>query len=257
MLVQLVVATYAALIGLIVGSYLNVVIYRLPRGLSTVLPRSRCPACGSAIRARDNLPVVSFLLLGGRCRRCGAPIAWRYPLIELLAAALFVAAALRFGPTFEALAAALFCSLLLALAAIDVEHYLLPDRITLPGIAAGLVLAPWLPGGDLLDALAGAALGGGVVVAVWAAWYLLRREEGVGLGDAKMLAMIGAFVGWKGVAVAFVVGVVAGAAVGLTLLALGRGGAKTRLPFGFFLAAGGLVALYWGRALADAYLRLL
>ena len=249
---------YAAVFGLIVGSYLNVVIYRLPRGLSTVLPRSRCAVCASPIGARDNLPVISFLLLRGRCRRCGAPISWRYPLIELATAALFVAVYFRFGPTLEALAALLFGALMLVLAAIDLEHYLLPDRLTLPGIVVGLALQPWLPRGldGLYDALLGAALGGGALLAVRALWFLVRREEAMGLGDVKMLAMVGAFLGWKGVAVTFVVGVVAGAAVGLALLAVGRGGPRTRLPFGVFLAGGGLVALFWGPALSGAYLRL-
>ena len=253
----LVLLVYATVVGLIVGSYLNVVVYRLPLRLSTVLPRSRCPVCASPIRARDNLPVVSFLLLRGRCRRCGARIAWRYPLIELATALLFFAVVARFGLSFEALTAALFGCLMLALAAIDAEHYVLPDRLTLPGIAAGLALQPWIAGGSLRGALLGAALGGGALLAVRAAWTLVRREEGMGLGDVKMLAMVGAFLGWQGAAVTFFVATAFGAAVGLALLALGRAGRRTRLPFGVFLAVGGLVALFWGRWLADAYLRLL
>jgi leader peptidase (prepilin peptidase) / N-methyltransferase len=252
-----VLLVYAAVLGLIVGSYLNVVVYRLPRGFSTVLSRSRCPICASPIRARDNLPVVSFLLLRGRCRRCGAPIAWRYPLLELATAALFVALFARFGLTLEALAAALFACLMLVLAAIDAEHYLLPDRLTLPGIAAGLAIQPWMPGGDWRAALLGAALGGGALLAVRAAWFVVRREEGMGLGDVKMLAMIGAFLGWQGAAVALFTAAVAGAAVGAALLALGRVGPRTHLPFGAFLALGGLLALFWGRPLAAAYLGLL
>lgn len=257
MLFQTVVGVYAGLLGLIVGSYLNVVIHRLPRGLSTVLPRSRCPVCGAAIRARDNLPLVSFLMLRGRCRRCGAPIAWRYPLVELATGLLFVAVVLRWGPTVEALTAALFCCLMVALAAIDLELYLLPDRLTLPGLVAGLAIQPWFPGGDLASAAIGAAAGGGVLLAVWGAWYLLRHEEGMGLGDVKMLAMIGAFVGWKGAGVALLVAVAAGSLVGLAMIALRRAGRRSRLPFGVFLALGGLVALFWGRALAAGYLDLL
>jgi leader peptidase (prepilin peptidase)/N-methyltransferase len=256
-LFETVVGVYAGLLGLIVGSYLNVVIHRLPRGLSTVLPRSRCPVCGAAIRARDNLPLVSFLMLRGRCRRCGAPIAWRYPLVELATGVLFVAVVLRWGPTFEALAAALFCCLLVALAAIDLELYLLPDRLTLPGLAVGLAIQPWFPGGDLVAAAIGAAAGGGVLLAVWGVWYLVRHEEGMGLGDVKMLAMIGAFVGWKGAGVALLVAVGAGSLVGLAMIALRRAGRRSRLPFGVFLALGGLVALFWGQTLADAYLDLL
>lgn len=257
MLPRLATDLYALLLGLIVGSYLNVVIHRLPRGRSTVLPRSRCPACGTAIRARDNLPVVSWLLLGGRCRSCRAPISVRYPAVEATTAALFVGCAERFGPTAAALAGALFCALLVALAGIDLEHYTLPDRLTLPGIALGVAAQPLLPWGGVVPALIGAAAGGALLVAVWGAWYLIRREHGIGFGDAKMLAMIGAFLGWKGMAVAFVAATAAGAAVGVAALAAGRLGRRGKLPFGFFLALGGVVGLFWGHRVADAYLGLL
>lgn len=269
-LLDLLLAAYAALLGLVVGSYLNVVIHRLPRGISTVLPRSRCPACGAAIRARDNLPVLSWLLLGGRCRDCKAPIAGRYPLIEATTAALFVASLLRFGVTPAALAGALFCSLMIALAAIDVEHYILPDRLTLPGIALGAALQPWtgwagpvgpaglpVPAALVLGGVVGALVGGGLLLALYGAWWLLRREEGMGLGDVKMLAMIGAFLGWKGVLVTVFAASLAGAATGLSLIAVGRSGLKTKLPFGAFLALGGLLALFAGRAIVDAYAGLL
>lgn len=254
---HLVVEVYAVLLGLIVGSYLNVVIHRLPRRQSTVLPRSRCPVCGTAIRARDNLPVLSWLLLRGRCRDCAVPIPARYPLVEALTALLFWGCFARWGLSWTALAAAVFCALLVALAGIDFDHYVLPDRLTLPGIALGLAVSPWLPFGGWRAALAGAAIGGGLLVAVWGAWYLLRGEHGIGLGDAKMLAMIGAFLGWKGMAVAFVAGTAAGAAFGLAALAAGRAGRRGKLPFGVFLALGGVIGLFWGQRLADAYLGLL
>jgi leader peptidase (prepilin peptidase)/N-methyltransferase len=262
---QILLGIYAAVLGLIVGSYLNVVIYRLPRGISTVLPRSRCPECGELIRPLDNVPVVSFLLLGGRCRACRARISWRYPLIELATAALFVACLLRFGVTFAAAAGALFCALMLVLAVIDIEHMILPDALTWPGILLGILLQPLLPwarwgGGPwspFLGAVAGALLGGGVLLAVWLIWYLVRREEGMGLGDVKMLALIGAFLGWKGVLVALFIAALSGAAVGLTLMALGSLGAKSKLPFGAFLAFGGLTALFAGEPLVRAYARLL
>lgn len=257
MLPELVLDLYAALAGLIVGSYLNVVVHRLPRGLSTVRPRSRCPSCGAGIGARDNLPVVSWLLLRGRCRHCGAIIGWRYPAVELATAALFVLCLERFGPSLEAAVAALFGCLLLALALIDAEHYLLPDRITLPGIVAGLAVQPWIDWGGLVQAAVGALLGGGVLLALWGAWLLLRGEEGMGLGDVKMLAMVGAFLGWKGVLVTLLLASLAGSLVGLGLIAFGRGGMKSRLPFGVFLALGAGVALFWGRAMVDAYLGIL
>ena len=262
---QALLGVYAAVLGLIVGSYLNVVVYRPPRGISTVLPRSRCPECGEAIRAIDNVPVLSFVLLGGRCRACRTRISWRYPLIEAATAALFLACLLRFGVTFEAPAAALFGSLMLALAIIDVDHMILPDVLTWPGIALGILLQPLLPWARLWDgpwgamagAAAGALLGAGVLLAVWLAWYLIRHEEGMGLGDVKMLAAIGAFLGWKGVLVALFFGASTGAVVGLTLMAFGGFGAKSKLPFGAFLALGGLVALFAGEPLVRAYARLL
>jgi leader peptidase (prepilin peptidase)/N-methyltransferase len=256
-LLRLLLGVYAALLGLIVGSYLNVVVHRLPRGISTVLPRSRCPACGAPIRARDNLPLLSFLALGGRCRDCGAPISWRYPLIEALTAALFAGCALRFGPTPAAAAAALLCSLLVALAAIDLEHLLLPDRITLPGIAAGIALQPWIGWVGWRGALLGAAAGGGVLLALYGVWYLLRREEGLGLGDVKMLAMVGAFLGWRGVVVTLFFGSLAGALAGLVLIRAGRGHRRSKLPLGTFLACGAVVALFAGERLLAAYRDLL
>ena len=245
---------YAAVLGLIAGSYLNVVVYRLPRGLSTVLPRSACPACGAPIGVRDNLPLLSFALLGGRCRACRAPISWRYPLVEAVTAALFLACLERFGVSLAALAAALFCCLMIALALIDLEHQLLPDRLTLPGIAAGLALQPWLPwAGGLWRAVAGAALGAGVLLAIRGAWFLARREEAMGLGDVKMLALIGAFLGWQGMLVALFFASLAGSLAGLALIWRGGAGLRTRLPFGSFLALGGLFALFAGREIAAWY----
>lgn len=249
---------YAALVGLVTGSYLNVVAHRLPRGESTVLPRSRCPACGAAIRPLDNLPLLSWLLLRGRCRDCGVRISPRYPLVEGATGLLFVAAAERFGLSLAALAAALFCALMIVLAAIDAEHYLLPDRITIPGIAAGVVLQPfvgWTGSGweGVAGALLGAAVGAAVLLAPYWVWLLLRGEEGLGLGDVKMLAMIGAFLGWQGVLVTLFLGAAGGAAVGLALMAGGRGGMRSKLPFGVFLALGGIVALFAGPALVELY----
>jgi len=257
MTLQALLFVYALLLGLIVGSYLNVVIYRLPRGISTVLPRSACPHCGAVIRVWDNLPILSFLLLGGRCRHCRARIAWRYPVVELTSGLAFVACFARFGFGVEFLVASLFCAAMIALAAIDLEHYILPDRITLPGIAAGWLLQPWIPGVSLRAALLGAVLGAAILWTVSRGWYLLRREEGMGLGDVKMLAMIGAFLGVEAMLVTLFVSFLTGAVVGLVLLALRQGALRSRLPFGAFLAPAAVFSLFWGRSLADLYLGLL
>ena len=265
MSLQLLLGLYAAVLGLIVGSYLNVVIYRLPLGISTVLPRSRCPGCGTAIRMRDNVPLVSFLLLRGRCHACASRISWRYPLIEGATALLFLGGYLRFGASVEALAAALFCALMVALAFIDLDHMILPDVLTWPAIAAGILLQPFLswarlgpgPWRALAGGALGAAVGAGILLAVWGGWYLLRREEGMGLGDVKMLAAIGAFLGWQGVLVALFFAALAGAAVGLGLMAWRGGDLRSKLPFGTFLALGGLIALFAGGRIVEAYARLL
>ena len=245
------------ILGLLIGSFLNVVVHRLPHQQSTVLPRSRCPKCGAAIRARDNLPVLSWLLLRGRCRDCGAPISVRYPLIELLTGALFAGAVLRFGPTFTAVGAALFCAALVALAAIDVEHFLLPDRITLPGIVIALAMQPLLAWGALPNALQGALFGAGILLVMAGLWEVLRGVEGMGLGDVKMLAMIGAFLGVHGVVVTLVFASLAGSLVGVTLLARGAIELQGKLPFGLFLALGAAVALFAGEPLVRSYLALL
>jgi len=248
---------WAGALGLIVGSYLNVLAHRLPRGISTVTPRSRCPACGAAIRARDNLPVVSWLLLRGRCRDCGAPIPARYPLVEAVTGLAFAGAVARFGFGLEALVAAVLCALLVALAAIDVEHLLLPDRLTLPGIALGLGAQLAVSGGSLARGLSGALVGAGILLVLAGAWQLLRGVEGMGLGDVKMLAMIGAFLGFGGVMVTLVLGTLLGSIAGLALVARGRGTMQLQLPFGFFLAVGGLVAVFAGAPIVSAYLGLL
>lgn len=253
---RLILDLYVALIGLVTGSYLNVLIHRLPRGLSTVLPRSRCPHCQTKIRARDNIPLLSYLLLRGRCRGCGTPISWRYPFVEALTAVSFVAALERFGLTAAAGVAAVFCAMMLALAAIDLEHFLLPDRITWPGIAFGLgahLAFPGLPWTDLRGAVLGALLGGAVLLAVTGVWYLARRVHAMGLGDAKMLAMIGAFVGWKGVIATLFLASLAGTLVGITQMLRRRMTMRSALPFGVFLAVGGVVTLFFGTQLTDAY----
>ncbi len=248
---------YAAVLGLIVGSFLNVVVHRLPRGASLVRPRSSCLYCRGPVLARDNLPLISFALLKARCRWCGAPISWRYPALEALTGLLFAACAWRFGATPEAAVAAVFCSLLVALAAIDVEHFVLPDKITLPGILAGMALQPWLPRTDILEALAGAVLGAGLLILLINFWFWLRGEEGMGLGDVNMLALVGAFLGWKGVLVTLIASALAGALTGLVLIAAGRLAMKSRLPFGAFLAIGALAALFWGETLFESYRKLL
>ncbi len=225
------------------------VLRRLPGPVTLAAPRSHCPACGALVRWFDNVPVLSFLLLHGRCRQCRMPISARYPLVELATAGLLVAVAARFSLTLAALAAGVLALLLVPLALIDLEHRLLPDVLTLPGLAAGLVLAAWGGLVPLRDALIGAALGAAIPWLVMTVYRAVRGVEGMGRGDVKLLAMIGAFLGWRGVLLTLVLGAGAGAVLGLGLIATGRGRRDTELPFGSFLVAGALVVLFYGDAL--------
>jgi leader peptidase (prepilin peptidase)/N-methyltransferase len=242
--------------GLVVGSYLNVVIHRLPLGLSTVRPASRCPSCGTKLRIRDNIPIISFLVLRGRCRSCGERISWRYPSVEAATGALFFACVLRFGASGQALASAILGCLLIALALIDLDHFILPDRITLPGVVVGLVLQPLLPATSFRQAGIGIAVGAGIILLLDAIWWLLRRVQGFGLGDAKMLAMVGAFLGWRGVALTLFLGALTGSIVGVYFVSRGKAVMQSKLPFGTFLSMGALVAMFVGPQLIDWYLSL-
>jgi len=242
----------AALFGACIGSFLNVVIYRLPLGQSIVSPPSRCPQCGYRLKWYDNLPIFGWLLLGGRCRNCKNPISIQYPLVELITALLFVLVvwATPLGPLM--VSRLLFVCILIALFGIDLEHQILPNSITLPGIVAGVLMSFIAPPG-WRDALLGVLLGAGILYAIAGAYYLWRREEGLGMGDVKMLAMIGAFLGWKAVLVTMVLSSFSGAVIGLALIAAQRGGMKLALPFGTFLALGALVAMFVGAPLVTWY----
>jgi len=266
----------AGLVGLILGSFANVCIHRLPKHLSVVWARSACPACGAGVRGYDNIPLLSWLILRGRCRDCRAAIPARYPLVEAATGLLFIAVALRFGPQAGAGVMALFALALLILFFTDLETMLLPDVITLPGVLAGILLAPWNPllahqAGALapmLQALTGAAGGAGLILAVMLAWRLWSRyrfsgevseemRSGMGQGDLKMLAFIGAFVGLRQVFYVTFGAAVLGSLVGLALMLGRRAGRYTALPFGTFLALAGASAIFFGRQVVDLYLGLL
>ncbi|MEZ5418426.1 MAG: prepilin peptidase [Vicinamibacterales bacterium] len=243
----------AGLFGLIVGSFLNVVIFRLPRGTSVVWPASACGSCKRELRWFENIPIVSWVALRGRCARCKARISVQYPLVEAVTGALFVVV-VALTPVGPLLAARLLlvCGLIV-LFGIDLEHQILPNSITLPGIVAGLAFSLAGPPG-LKDSLIGVLVGGGVLYATAGAYYLWRREEGLGMGDVKMLAMIGAFLGWQAVLLTLVLASFAGALIGVGLMAVQRGSMKYALPFGTFLALGALVAMLAGQPIIGWYL---
>lgn len=233
--------------GTILGSFLNVVIHRLPRGESLVRPGSRCPRCGTPIRFRDNIPLLSFLVLAGRCRACGAPIAWRYPFVEAAAGALLVAVWLRGGSWTDLLAGSVFVLALLAIFFIDLAHHIVPNAITYPGIALGLVLAAGQ--GRIADALL-SGLAAGLFFFVVA----IASRGGMGGGDVKLAAMLGAFLGWPAIAVALLIAFTTGAVGGLVLIASGRRSRKDPIPFGPSLAVGGIAALFFAQVIVEWYL---
>jgi len=243
----------AGVFGLLVGSFVNVLIHRLPRSESVVSPRSHCPACGTPIRAADNVPVLSWLVLRGRCRTCRAPISPRYPLVELANGALWMAAFWR-APTFADFASgALLASACLALLWIDGDFRILPDAITLPAAAAGLALSFFSAERTPAGAFLGAALGASLLFLVGWLWGRLRNIEAMGLGDVKMLGMVGAFVGPWGVLVTVLFASVLGSLAGVALILSRRGGLSSALPFGVFLAVGAVAAYFFGPAFLAGY----
>jgi leader peptidase (prepilin peptidase)/N-methyltransferase len=247
--------TLAAIFGAIVGSFLNVCIYRIPRRTSIVWPASACTACRRELSWYENVPIISYLALRGRCRTCRALITPRYPLVEALTAAMFACGWWYYGPTMLLVSRLVFGCALIVLFAIDLEHHLLPNVITLPGIVAGFAFSLVAEPG-WLSSLLGILVGGGVLFGTAEVYYRIRHEEGLGMGDVKMLAMIGAFLGWKLTLVTLMMASFAGAAIGMLLILAQRGGMKTALPFGTFLAIGAGVAAIVGSPVLDWYLRL-
>jgi leader peptidase (prepilin peptidase)/N-methyltransferase len=243
----------AGALGAIVGSFLNVCIYRLPLGKSIVWPSSACPSCGRELSWYENIPVLSFLVLRARCRTCAAPISVRYPLVEALTAVMFAAAWWYYGPQPLLASRLIFGCALLVLFAIDLEHHLLPNAITLPGIVVGLFFSFFTEPGWQAS-LIGIVVGGGVLFGVAEAYYRVRHEEGLGMGDVKMLAMIGAFLGWKLTLLTLMMASLCGTLIGVLLIVTRRGSMKYALPFGTFLALGAAVAATIGPALLDWYL---
>lgn len=274
-------AALVGLLGLCIGSFLNVVIHRLPkmmeqdwraqcaelRGdappeagetLTLARPRSRCPACGHQITALENIPLISYLLiLKGKCSGCGEPISPRYPIIEALTALLSAWTAWHFGPTLQAAGALLLIWSLIALAAIDLDTQLLPDSITLPLIWLGLAFNLAHSYTDLGSAVVGAMAG---YLSLWSVFWLfklLTGKEGMGYGDFKLLAALGAWLGWQMLPSIILLSSLVGALVGITLIVAARHGRNVPIPFGPYLAAAGAIALFWGQSLTERYLGLI
>jgi leader peptidase (prepilin peptidase)/N-methyltransferase len=250
---SLLVLAVFALAGLMIGSFLNVCIYRLPRRESIVWPASHCTACSRLLAWYENVPVVSWLVLRARCRGCGSRIAVMYPLVELTTSVVFAGGVLVYGLSPLLFVRLAFACALIVLFMIDLQHQILPNVITLPGIAAGFLASLFLPPG-WLSSLIGIAAGGGILFALAEAYYRLRGIEGLGMGDVKMLAMIGAVLGWPLMLLTLVLASFAGSVVGVGLMASRRGGMQAALPFGTFLALGALVAAVAGDPILSWYL---
>lgn len=251
----------AFVFGSAIGSFLNVVRYRLPRKRSFVSGRSKCPGCGARIGWYDNVPLVSFLILGGKCRSCGTGISWEYFVTELATGLCFVLVWLKFPPV-EALAYFVFASILIACAGIDYDFRIIPDKLTISGTVLGLLFSLTLlrgpsPLDSLFDSVIGAAVGGGVLLAVSLIYKAIRGAEGMGGGDIKLMGMVGAFLGYKLALLTIFIASVGGAIVGLFLSRRAREGMRTALPFGVFLSPAALICLLWGEDLINAYMTLL
>jgi len=242
------------LLSCCIGSFLNVCIYRLPLSLSIVSPRSFCPHCQAAIRAYDNIPLLSYLLLRGKCRNCGAKIPWRYPLVEALTGGVGLALFLKFGFTFAFFSSFGLSAALIVIAFIDLDHRIIPDLVSLPGIFIGFLLALFGPSLTVKDSLIGLLAGGGSLYVVALVYEALTKREGMGGGDVKLLAMIGAWLGWKAILFTLFFASLSGTLIGGGVMLIHKQGRHYAIPFGPFLAFSALAYVFFGPELIDWYL---
>ncbi len=257
MLLPYLIEVFIFLMGLCIGSFLNVCIYRLPESKSIVHPRSMCPNCDTLIPFYDNIPLFSYLWLKGQCRRCKVKISMRYPMVELLGGLVALGTYLRFGLTIETLIYYVFIAALLVVTFIDLDHRIIPDVITLPGIPICFAASFALPAITYKDALLGILVGGGSLFLVAWVYTLLTKKEGMGGGDIKLLAMMGAIVGWQGVLFTIFVASLVGTLAGFAVMLQSRKGMKLAVPFGPFLSIGSITYIFFGTELVTWYLNLL
>jgi len=239
--------------GMCIGSFLNVCIYRLPMSKSIIHPRSMCLSCGNTIRFYDNIPIISYVGLRGRCRYCSTPISIRYPLVEAMSGLFGLGVYLKFGPTPQAVIYFAFIATLLVITFIDIDHRIIPDVISLPGIPVFFLASLSLPTLTYLDSLLGILAGGGTLYLVAFVYTLLTKKEGMGGGDIKLLAMIGALIGWKGVFFTIFVSSAVGTVSGMVIMLMTRQGMKLAVPFGPFLAIGAISYIFFGPQLLAFY----
>lgn len=256
MTIQLYYSILSFIFGMLVGSFLNVCICRMPKDESIVSPPSHCPNCDYKIRWYDNIPLLSYLLLRGKCRGCGTRISLQYPLVELLNGLLTLALFMRFGISLTFAALFLFCSALVVITFIDLEHQIIPDEISLPGIIIGFIFSFFLPWQSWINSLLGIVLGGGSLLLVAYGYQWLTGKDGMGGGDIKLLAMMGAFLGWKSVPFIIFSSSLIGSVVGVTMMLVQKKDSKLAIPFGPYLAFGAVLYIFYGRQLIHWYLNL-
>ena len=244
---------FTFIFGAVVGSFLNVCIFRIPAEESIIKPLSQCPRCHHPVRFYDNIPIISFILLRGKCRDCGGKISWRYPLVELITAALALLLFLQFGLTLKFLVFFIFTAVLIVITFIDLDHQIIPDVLTLPGIPIFLLLAIFVVKIPWMEALIGLLIGGGLLFAIAFIYQLITKREGMGGGDIKLLAMVGGFLGWKSLIFILLFSSFSGAIVGITAMIIKKQDMKYAVPFGPFLSAAAIAYLFWG----DAFIRFL
>ena len=244
---------YILLIGMCVGSFLNVCIYRLPKGNSIVKPPSSCPVCGLSIKWYDNIPILSYVLLRGRCRGCKTVISIRYPIVELLTGLFAWITWMQFGFSVSTPIYFFFVAALLVITFIDIDHRIIPDIITLPGIPIGFAVSFALPSLDWLSSLLGILSGGGILLTIAWCYQLITGKDGMGGGDIKLLAMMGAFLGWKGVLFTIMASSLVGTLVGVIMMLRAGKGMKMALPYGPFLAIGAILYLFLGPQIIHWY----
>ena len=248
---------FSFIFGTFIGSFLNVCIFRLPAHQSVVTPSSHCPSCKHPIAFYDNIPLISFIILRGKCRKCKASISYQYPLVELLTGLLSLIFVIKCGfLSLNYFVYFIFSAALLAITVIDIQHKIIPDIISLPGIIVGLIISFFVPHLTFLDSLIGAVVGGGSLLLVAGGYYLFTKHEGMGLGDVKLLAMMGAFLGWKSILFIIMVASFSGALVGITMMLLQKKGRKYAIPFGPFLSLGALSYLLYGGEIIRWYIQL-
>ncbi len=251
-----VVLILVILIGLALGSFLNVCIYRIPLKKSILFPNSFCPNCGAKIRAWDNIPLLSFILLKGKCRKCRTKISLQYPLVESVTSALMVITYLRFGLGWEFAARSILCLSLIAIFFIDLKHRIIPDVVTLPGIALGLFFSLFAESPSVVNSLIGVLVGGALFYLSAILGELLFKKESMGGGDIKLAMMLGAFLGWQKILLVFLLSALLGTMVGAAAMLFSRDVKETRMiPFGPFLALGSVLAIFLGDMLVSAYIK--